>query len=84
MVFTSVVNPPSLFWPSGDPITFSITSHLPTLCICLILGTSKTSRVDAMMTDKQIGVVYGRLGFEEMTEDLRRFVFSILMSSCQF
>ena len=37
-----------------------------------------------MMTDKQIGVVYGRLGFEEMTEHLRRFVFSILMSSCQF
>ena len=37
-----------------------------------------------MMTDKQIGVVYGRLGFEEMTEHVQRFVFSILMSSCQF
>ena len=37
-----------------------------------------------MMTDKQIEVVYGRVGFEEMTEHVRRFVFSIRMSSCQF
>ena len=52
----------SLFWhlsstfdcylqSSGDPIRFSITAHLPTLCICLILGTSKTSVDDDWQTD---------------------------------